>query len=317
MRPRISAHVWNRLLDELVRWWPLGFDAAEVGQWRHPWFTAARWNAEERRWEARVKPGFVNGLDPTVRVLDARGESRDVGLTETPGPVVPLVSFRTPQPTPDFFVPLGVAKTPAVDGGALLEAAQSGGPVAVAGLLGEAMPTRLLRACDLVLHQPRARTEIDVVTDGLGGAAGTGAQFRVRYVGSVGRSYLRPTSLYQPTVTGDLASLVQGTLTDAGEDTRLVATVFFLGPEGVLNPDVPVDETWTPFVKHGLFWNLAYSSPSLLYLPDSAGLRIDVPLAAGVATPVINQLLSQVNDANSALAQFLAARRAEGRFWSV
>jgi hypothetical protein len=313
----ISARDWNSWIDRLKRSRLLAALSLGRGGWRHPWFTSARWNAEEQRWEARVKPGFVNGLDPTVRVLDARGESRNVGLTETPGPVVPLVSFRVPQPTPDFFVPLGVAKTPAVDGGALLEAAQSGGPVAVAGLLGEAMPTRLLRACDLVLHQPRARTEIDVVTDGLGGAAGTGAQFRVRYVGGMGRSYLRPTSLYQPNVTGDLASLVQGTLTDAGEDTRLVATVFFLGPEGVLNPDVPVDETWTPFVKHGLFWNLAYSSPSLLYLPDSAGLRIDVPLAAGVATPVINQLLSQVNDANSALAQFLAARRAEGRFWSV
>lgn len=313
----ISAREWNSWIDRLKRSRLLAALSLGRGGWRHPWFTAARWNAEEQRWEARVKAGFVNSLDPTVRVIDARGEVKSVGLTETPVPVVPLVSFRVPQPTPDFFVPLGVAKTPAVDGGALLEAAQSGGPVAVAGLLGDSVPTRLLRACDLVLHQPRPRTEIDVVTDGLGGAAGTGAQFRVRYVGGMGRSYVRPTSLYQPTVTGDLASLVQGTLTDVGEDTRLVSTVFFLGPEGLLNPDVPVDETWTPFVQHGLFWNLAYTSPSLLYIPDSSGLRIDVPLAAGVATPVINQILSQVNDANSALAQFLASRRAEGRFWSV
>jgi hypothetical protein len=314
MKP-FSAAVWNRMVDELKRWWPLGFEGVDAGVWRHPWFTGVSWNGDERRWEARVKAGFVNGVDPTVSVAQRDGSVKAVGLTEVPA--VPLVSFRVPSPVPKFFVALGVQAGPAVDGGALLEAAQSGGAVAVGGLLGAATSTRLLRACDLVLHQPRPRTELDIVTDGLGGAAGTGAQFRVRYVGSVGRPFVRATSLYRQAVTGDLVSLVQGTLTDAGEDTRLVATVFFLGPEGVLNEEAVVDETWTPFVQHGLFWNLAWSSPGLVYVPDSPGLRFDLPLAGGVAQPVINQILSVVNDASSAAAQFLASRRGEGKFWTV
>lgn len=314
MRLNVSAHTWNKLLAELVRWWPLGFQPAGAAVWRHPWFTGVFWNADAKLWEARVTPGFVNGVDPTVRVT-VGGEVKEVGLCERPA--VPLVSFRVPSPVPKFFVPLGVQAGPAVDGGALLEAALSGGAVAVGGLLGAATSSRLLRACDLVLHQPRPRTELDIVTDGLGGAAGTGAQFRVRYVGGTGRAFVRATSLYRQAVTGDLASLVQGTLTDAGEDTRLVATVFFLGPEGLLNEEAVVDETWTPFVQHGLFWNLAWHSPGLVYVPDSAGLRFDLPLAGGVAQPVINQILSVVNDASSAAAQFLASRRAEGKFWSV
>jgi hypothetical protein len=313
---RISAREWNDWIDRLKRSRLLASVSLGRGGWRHPWFTRARWVAREKRWEAVIKPGFVNGQDPTVRVL-VEGELKEVGLATVPGPGVPLVSFRTPTPTPKFFVPLGVEATPAAPGAALLQAAQSGGPVAVSGLLGEAQATRLLRAVDLVLHQPRPRTELDVVTDGLGGAAGVGAQFRVRYSGGSGGCYVRPTSRYNPAVAGDLASLVQGTLTDAGEDTRLVATIFFLGPEGVLNEEVPVDETWTPFVQHGLFWNLAHSTPGLVYVPSSDALTFNLPLAGGAATPLINQILSTVNDANSGLSQFLASRRAEGRFWSV
>jgi hypothetical protein len=310
----ISAREWNGWIDRLKRSRLLAALSLGRGGWKHPWFTTARWVARERRWEAVIKPGFVNAVDPTVRVT-VGGEVKEVGLCERPA--VPLVSFRVPSPVPKFFAALGVQAGPAVDGGALLEAAQSGGAVAVGGLLGAATSSRLLRACDLVLHQPRPRTELDIVTDGLGGAAGTGAQLRVRYVGSVGRPFVRATSLYRQAVTGDLASLVSGTLTDAGEDTRLVATVFFLGPEGLLNEEAVVDETWTPVMQHGLFWNLAWSSPGLVYVPDSPGLRFDLPLAGGVAQPVINQILSVVNDASSAAAQFLASRRAEGKFWSV
>jgi len=41
-----------------------------------------------------------------------------------------------------------------------------------------------------------------------------------------------------------------------------------------------------------------------------------VPLAGGIAQPLIGQILAQVNDANSAVSQFLAARVAVGRWWN-
>ena len=50
---------------------------------------------------------------------------------------------------------------------------------------------------------------------------------------------------------------------------------------------------------------------------DPDNLTFNFPLAAGLLQSVANQLLAQVNDANSALTQFLGRTVQGGRFWGV
>ena len=75
----ISAREWNGWIDRLKRSRLLAALSLGRSGWKHPWFTQARWVARERRWEAVIKPGFVNAVDPTVRVT-VGGEVKEVGL---------------------------------------------------------------------------------------------------------------------------------------------------------------------------------------------------------------------------------------------
>jgi len=64
----ISVSAWLEIVRRVARNRPVRFDVLEKGKFRHAWNVALRWNAGRRRWEANVEPGFVNGLDPTVRL---------------------------------------------------------------------------------------------------------------------------------------------------------------------------------------------------------------------------------------------------------
>ena len=58
----ISAREWNGWIDRLKRSRLLAALSLGRSGWKHPWFTQARWVARERRWEAVIKPGFVNAV---------------------------------------------------------------------------------------------------------------------------------------------------------------------------------------------------------------------------------------------------------------
>lgn len=305
----LSARLWNEWIARLGRSRLLHALKLDGGGWQHPWQTSARWNADEERWEARVKAGFVNGLDPTIAVYDSKTkETRDVPLTEPVEPWLVLSQFRTPSPVPSYFVARGVAASVAPQG---VDELLLGSGLAVA----DAAPaTRIVVATDIVLHQPRAASRIDVQASQAGGADGIAGRVLVSYSGGASRSYVIAVKELVPDPPVDLPSLIDGSKSDSGVDKRLVSTVYLLSPEGVLEGEP--DGTWTAHVQHARFWNLGYhatGTPGAV----SDDLRLDVPLAGGIAQPIIGQILASVNDANSAVAQFLSARVAAGRFWTV
>lgn len=309
----LSAQSWNAMVRALRRWWPLDWRPAEPASWAHPWQVTARWDAALESWSATVNPGFVNGMDPTVKLayeLAPLVTRRRIGRAErkaavdawlTEGPQMLLTDWRTPSPVPDYFVARGVAAT----------AVATDEPLA-----GQPSPVarRIVQAMDIVLHQPRAASRIDVQGSTIGGAEGTGARVLVNYSGSAGRAYVRAVRelVDDPPITS--AGLIDGSQSDTGIDRRLIASVYLLSPDGVTEGEP--DATWQPHIRHGLFWNVAYRASGR---PGAApeDLRLDVPLAAGLAQPLIGAILAQVNDATSAVAQFLAARVGRGRFWSV
>lgn len=152
----------------------------------HPWKTRPAWSARSRQWVAIVEPGFVNHAAPVYRttVAEQKAIDEDWGINPLTGqpyfsahvferktvdlgartveiplyldPVIPLalraIGFDgSPQfPVPEFFKQLGVAEAPRPP---------SAEQVAAGATLPD-VPTpaglRRLRACDFILHQPRA-----------------------------------------------------------------------------------------------------------------------------------------------------------------
>jgi len=156
-------------------------------KWRHPWWTTPAWSPEAQQWVATVEPGFVNGNAPVLRATVAEQQAagnpweinpltgkqffsdpifgnqpgaistKTVDLPLYLSPAIPLtwrpIGFDGDPNAgvPQYFLNLGAAKAPPQQD--QLAALISG---------NEAPPAappppnlRLLRACDLWIHQPR------------------------------------------------------------------------------------------------------------------------------------------------------------------
>jgi hypothetical protein len=110
---------------------------------------------------------------------------------------------------------------------------------------------------------------------------------------------------FLPQPEADPLAILTGSYTPVPWTDVLVSRVYLLSPPDA-PPDAPVDSSWEPAVRHALFWNeaiVALADSQAAYQP----LSLFVPLAGGVAQPLINVLLSLTNDALS-LAQIFAQR---------
>jgi len=81
--------------------------------------------------------------------------------------------------------------------------------------------------------------------------------------------------------------------------------------------DAEPDETWTPYPQHFVFWNLQHASRLIPPRVPNPPLQLFVPLAGGVAQPLINAFLSFVNDQFAEAEAFLNQADARGMFWST
>ena len=295
----------------------LSIVALNHGAWRHPWRTVARWNGRRKRWEAQVNPGLLNGLDPTItldredwpRGFKVDGDSADVPLASRP--VLPLTSFRTPSPVPDYFLARGVVEPPKLDlSGDLLA-------IETTGLLDAAASGRQLRACDVVLLKDKPVMTTEWTTGA--GIDGTIAQFSVGIAAATGRNprgRIVMRAEYIPPPLTSMQALLTGGVTTEGIDEPLLATVFFLSPRGV-GLDAMPDAKWSAHVQHHCFWNLHYGMRQLEPPLKKQNLTLNTGLAGGVGDALNNFILAQVNDANSAAAEFLGREQLETRIWSV
>jgi hypothetical protein len=91
--------------------------------------------------------------------------------------------------------------------------------------------------------------------------------------------------------------------------------VYLVSPLGAAYFSAP-DATWQAFVQHRVFWNLHHGTNQLPPPLDAKPLTLNTGLAGGVGDRINQFLLAQVNDANSATAQFLGRNTIEGIFWT-
>lgn len=316
---RVPASQFNRMVDYFFRHRIAGLLAPPgTAEFAHPWKTAVAWNAERARFEAIIKPGLVNGRPPTIQAT-INDEVRAVPLTDAQP--LALTSFRSlgtgvvaiggnAEAVPPFFRARGVGEAAVITEDDL----DLGIVDRVEGLVSENEEKRQLRACDLVLHHQRPKTVVDWVI-GLG-VDGTGAQFTVGIAGSMGAgAYIRTTARFEPVTAPTLQGRLDGSFEDDGIDSVLLATVYLLSLPGA-GPEAEIDETWTPFVQHALFWNALYltTAPQLPVPRQQLQLELGGLGEPAGAQLTVNTLLAANNDAANNALQFLTARIMEGRF---
>ena len=344
MNGGITAQQWNAMVDTLWRKIHLGVTSGEASKWRHPWHIAPLWNDTHQRWEADIKPGLVNGDDATVLLrLDEAPEATkqrlkdkelhasstvDAKLSE--GASLLAGDFRSIGPD---AAPTGVST--GADGGSakltfeavplFFQVRGVGPPPKISGDLqdgisqeDQATPdSRLLRALDVVLYKDRPATASTFQQSD--GTDGTLFQYSVTaQVADNARrlAYLRTTPKYSPPPPDDPLARLLGDWSDTPRDQMWMASVYLMSPEGAAYESAP-DGTWQPFVHHRVFWNLHHGMNQLEPPLKNENLVLHTGLAAGVGDRINDFLLAQVNDANSALAQFVGRNTIAGRFWSV
>jgi len=188
---------------------------------------------------------------------------------------------------------------------------------------------REIRSMDIILVQPKTGTRLIVDLNPSGIVTG---QSLVSYSlatvndfleSSEARTVLQTLSEYRPPTLpgdgGDVESIFNLYLDngDSQFDQLLVARVWMVSRSGAGRDDVP-DASWEPYVEHSLFWNLNYAQR--LATRKQLGendVSLVVPLAGGLAQPLVNMFLSAFNTANTDALAFLNQGDSGGFFWST
>lgn len=333
--------------------------------WRHPWFTMAQWLPQKKAWAAFVVAGFVNGFAPMVRttagdlreargtffgqLVDARtgaaeiaqlallavGGADDAGLPDNTALDVPLyqnppiglnewrnIGWDGAGPVPQFFQDRGVSKPQkAIDSAN----AETGLSINTADLTPP-KGNRLLRACDIFLHQPRTALTSTITVSPDGGMV-------------TGLSAVNQTLGFRAAADNDKLKIQTGTFSSAqiklsftgatnlmasdyeekNWDEILISTVYLLSP-----PDAPLDAkpdaTWQAFAKHNLFWNLLWAQPAVQPVFNLDIFRGIIGLVSvlggGAGLGAVNFIAASINDATQGAYNVLQAQSLEGSFWT-
>jgi hypothetical protein len=345
--PIINHRTWNAMIDEVSRRLPLRF-VRTSRRWVHPWTIMPEWSDTAGQWVFRIRPGFVNGVEPEISTLamlatertlerieeetgtrPEKDQSVDALITESPQILVPgtriigkgadaesvsvsdsgnvAVEFEA---VPEFFIQFGVTDEKVVFQGNLNSGIQEVQYESTDG-------SSVLRACDVVLYVDRPAAKLDVIKGNP-----LMDSFSALLVISYGRSttarerpWLDVTSKYTPRVEVEMGNLLEGA-TDPEFDAIKIATLYFLSPPK-FSPDLPMDDTWTAFVKHDQFWNLAHAPQRIPDPTPIDPIRLQTGLLGGIADPIFSSLLAPGNDAFNTALQVLRNRNLAGRFWSL
>lgn len=327
----IAPEPWNTLVAHWIDHRLTEVRGRASEEFPHPWRTALTYDATLRDWVCRVRPGFVRrqsaaGIDLRVGVTDASG--RAAWLHDQPALRLPgwravgtdavTAGEGSAEPVPEFFQARGVREGSELTGDL---SRQRAGLEEVSALVPPE-ETRLLRACDLVLHASRpsvgltSALEEEDIQIGVRFSAPDPAVPSVRL--------LPRTSRYQATEGGaldwaadPLAAVSSGGL-DTGEDLWPIATLYLLSPPGASAPSArePVPPGWQPFVRHHTYWNLRYRSAFEGPRPIAPLTLSTGPLAGGAGEPLVRALRQVIQAQGAAVAVFLRRVEPSGRFWS-
>ncbi len=332
--------------------------------WKHPWFTELLWQPSSKAWAGFVQPGWVNGQSPTVRttvdavregrgtyfgqLVDARSGADEIeqlarlaigeefdglpGDTRIDVPLYkrPPVLLRDWRPigwdggggVPEFFQDRGVGNPPPD----IAEQLQSQ-RINVATITQPA-GNRLLRACDIMVLQPRTALTSEIEVDPSGFVSGTGLvnqtlSFRLPGAGErlrIVSGTFNPQQNLNMNFASRNLNLLASDYEEKTWDEVLIATAYVLSPPDT-DPSAEPDATWQGFVRHTAYWNLSWAQPRLQPVFNTDIFRPLVALtgilAGGVGIGAVSWLASSINDATQSAFNILQAQSLAGAFWTA
>lgn len=325
--------------------------------WQHPWSTSVDYydiksgkllNSKGEAisgWGARIKPGFVNGIDPIVRAaapldlgLDPTKPQRTpeqrmrAVLRDSPGladnpliPCFPQIAKKTneiPKQLRDMGA-VGLDKPIKASGSGLNTTYSIQGNLE--GISNERYVA--IQYFHIAVARPSFKMEVDIGQMNLilGQGIGYNVGYDTRAMDLFGvRARLNgglPEKKPEPTFEERL----QGGYGDDGQDFFMVSAVYWLSQEAkdvkksAKDGKPELDSTWVPFVRHFCFWNLEYRTKMEFprNLPRSG---VDPFLAWFVGRFTIAPMATMAamaSEENRVLAAAFNNALPKGYFWTI
>ena len=312
----------------------------------HPWQVTPVWRIKEKLpsggyWAAKVNPGLVNGMLAAITMtfedapnaaktrieeearklnekkpaltsthdvfLDEQAEVklvwRRIGADAAPtgavtGNADTGVVTGVFEPVPPFFQALGVAS-------------------AKTNLLEQQAETgRYLRACDLIIKQPRLAFANEITV----GAVVDGSILSANPTFTVPRDRQPKVEALPKFValaqTPTVQELLVQRFADEPFDQFLLATVYALSAPNEKRPDL-LTSGWSIYTHQQVHWNLAHATPRIEERKVFTPITLFSPLAAGVGNFLINSILAENNDFTQALLDLNQQTNLRGKFYAV
>lgn len=336
----------NRIAEKAGTFFPIRYSEESKASRSHPWQVTPVWHVEEKLpsggyWSAKVNPGLVNGIPAAITMafedaplaakerieeeakklnqkkptltsthdvfLDEQAEVelmwRRIGSDANPtgavtGDADTGVVTGVFEPVPPFFQALGVAS-------------------ANTNLLAEpAETTRYLRACDLIVKQPRLAFANEITVGAVvdGSILAANPTFTVPQDRQPRVEALPKFVALAPSPT-PLEVLVQR-FADEPFDQFLLATVYALSAPNEQRPDL-LTGGWSIYTHQQVHWNLAHATPRIEERKVFTPLTFFSPLAAGLGNFLINSILAENNDFTQALFDLNQQTNLRGKFYAV
>ncbi len=330
--------------------------ATRRGPWRHPWFTEPMWSPKSKTWTCVVKSGFVNGHSPVVSTTagalrESRGAFYGQIVDARSGAAEIAQAARLASSTDDYAgmddgtridvplyqrPPIGLHAWRRVARPSLYfqqRGAKPPPPSEINSMTGQVKivqpekGARVLRACDVIVNQPRTALSSSMNITAAGAVTGMGFvnQTLTMRGPSAGEKLRIQTGSFSELQEMDnqykQATQLVDNYEEATWDRIKIATVYLLSPADT-SEEAPVDETWTAFVQHAQFWNLAWYQPALqdvvtntdIFRPVLGMLSV---LGGGAGFLWASSVASSINDATQGAYNLLKASSLAGTFWTL
>jgi hypothetical protein len=257
--------------------------------------------------KGETKPAIPKPTDLVKIYLDEQAELkfnwRAIGTDASPDSVSGDASSGNItgvfEKVPDFFKRMGVADANPEIGGE------------------QPVTTRLLKACDIVLSQPRTSLTNNVT---ISSPILTSTLLEINpgfLVPSDREPFLSALAKFvvQP-ITTSFADLIFQRFIDVPRDQFHLSTAYLVSP--VLPLLDPTNlEGWQVYFKYNCHHNLVHATQQIENRAEFVPLSLVLPFAGGVAGPIINFILSTNNFFAQAALDFYQQRKLDGKFYAV
>jgi len=342
---KYTSKLWQKLLQKVEQYLPIKFDFTPAPKRPHPWQIRPVWHenkkAKSGEWRGIVTAGLVNALPPYVKMIyeEAPAEARErirlaavaknkpepkptdlvkvyldeqaelkfnwraIGTDGSPDSVSGNASSGNItgvfEKVPDFFKRMGVADANPKIGGKVPET------------------TRLLKACDIVLSQPRTSltnniTISSTILDSTLLSINPGFLVppnREAFLSALEKFVIHP-------ITPSFADLIFQRFIDTPRDQLHLSTAYLLSPVlPLLDPTDLVD--WQVYLKYNCHHNLVHATQQIENRVEFVPISLVLPLAGGLAQPIINYILSANNFFAQAALDFYQQRKLNGKFYAI